>query len=124
MRKHNVSTSTMHQRFRSLAPTSQATQKPPPDSTVETRLLAILLRTVPTSAREEHQSKEKEILEVFASLTVLESWHLHKRLSIAAADDALVVAFGRMIVERRNRLMAFLGDARRRAAIASAARAA
>lgn len=60
--------------------------------------------------------KEQAIGEWFARLTVIRAWALHRRLTCAAASDPLAAAFGRLVGERRGRLLAFLGDARRRAA--------
>lgn len=116
------SKSAMHQRF--AAVTTEVTTRPAEPSTTwfEPALLEILLRPVaPGMAREEHTRKEHEIGSLFMRLTVLEAWTLHKRLGNPQPDDAIAVAFGRLIVERRGRLLAFLGDARRRAAIARAA---
>lgn len=115
----------MHQRFRAV---SAAVAPAPAASTstwFEPALIEILVRPVVTgAARDEHARKEHEIGELFARLTVIEAWTLHKRLANPSATDALATAFGRLILERRARLLAFLGDARRRAAIAQATRAA
>lgn len=63
-----------------------------------------------------YDRKERALGERFARLTVLEAWVLHRRLTCAAVGDPLAVAFGRLVAERRARLMVFLADARRRAA--------
>jgi hypothetical protein len=65
-----------------------------------------------------HACKERELGALFAQLTVIQAWHLHRRLSNPRSGDALAAAFNRMIFDRRARLLAFLGDARRRAALA------
>jgi len=62
--------------------------------------------------------KEARLRELFAALPVLEAMELHRRLRIARADDAVAVAFGRLVFERRQRLLTFLGEARRRTALA------
>jgi len=125
MTNDKPSKSAMHHRFKAV--TQAAT--PSPEATNQTwfepALFEILLRPVPAgSAREGHATKEHEIGSVFMRLTVLEAWTLHKRLTNPRPDDALATAFARLIPERRSRLLAFLGDARRRAAIAGVARAA
>jgi len=61
--------------------------------------------------------KEREIGSFLATLSAIESWALHKRLSTGVADDPLVAVFQRLVPERRRRLLGFVADARRRAAI-------
>ena len=89
------------------------------DAVVERAILAIL--DSPTAAETieaTFRRKERELGEIFAGLTVLESRALHKRLS--DARDPLAIRFGRLVCARRERLLAFLADARRREAIAGA----
>ena len=63
--------------------------------------------------------KERELAEAMSRLTVLEAFVLRQRLAIAASDDVLAQTLTtRLTVERRNRLIAVLEGARRRAAIA------
>jgi hypothetical protein len=68
--------------------------------------------------------KERALMAVFASLTLAESRELLRRLNAStlsnpvAAADQLRVRFHTFVVERRTRLLAFLADAPRRAAIA------
>lgn len=62
--------------------------------------------------------KEHELGELFAGLSVFESRALLKRFS--DARDPLAARFGRLVAARRERLLAFLADARRREAIAAA----
>ncbi len=66
--------------------------------------------------------KETELGTAFAQLTILDAGALHKRLSINAAGDALAAKFARLTVDRRNRLLTFLANARRREALAIARR--
>ena len=66
--------------------------------------------------------KEVELGNAFAKLTVLESRALHARLANPRSGDALAEKFSRLTAERRARLLAFLADARRREAIATARR--
>ena len=58
--------------------------------------------------------REHEIAALLAQLTPVQSLALSKRLAVNAANDPLVTAFGRLLVERRNRLVAFLDRRRRR----------
>lgn len=64
--------------------------------------------------------KERELGALFATLDVATSRALHRRLSISADGDVVAARFGRLVSERRARLLAFLADARRREAIARA----
>ena len=122
MTNNKPSLSAMHQRFKAVTATASAPAPVDTQPWFETALIEILLRPAAAgTARGEHVRKEHEIGSVFMRLTVLEAWKLHKRLSMPAKDDALATAFGRLIDERRARLLAFLGDARRRAALAIAA---
>ena len=123
-------TSGMHERFRQLsapapiAPTAIAPAAPVA-AIFDLQLIEILRRHVDGgTSSEAHRRKEQELGELFAKLTAIEACTLHKRLSNPAATDHLAVAFGRLIVERRARLLTFLGDTRRRAAIAQTKRAA
>lgn len=58
--------------------------------------------------------KEHQIGELFATLSIAESLDLHRRLSNPRAGDRVAELFGRMTVERRDRLLAFLASAHRR----------
>lgn len=64
--------------------------------------------------------KEHELGALFATLDVTTSRALHRRLSRPAEGDLVAAQFGRMVSERRARLLSFLADARRREAIAQA----
>ena len=115
----------MHQRLQALTTVAPLTAKQVPSisAATEQRLVAILVTPVlaTETALVGNARKEREVAGVFAGLTVIEAWWLHKRLLSAAPGDALVVAFARLVTERRQRLLAFLADARRRAAINKAA---
>lgn len=63
-------------------------------------------------ARKEHDLKAA--LETF---TVLEARTIHARLTINAPGDVLAAKFAQLTVDRRTRLLNFLADARRRAAL-------
>jgi len=62
--------------------------------------------------------KEHELGAAFAQLSVFESRALHARLSNPKTGDVLANKFARLTLERRTRLLAFLGDVRRRLAMA------
>lgn len=58
--------------------------------------------------------KEKQLLRIFQSLSPADALTLKQRLKIARADDPLTIAFNRLVVERRDRLLEFLSDPARR----------
>ena len=92
-------------------------------ATHDARLLAILDRDdsdVPALVA--FARKEKELGEAFAALPILDQRALHARLSIVREGDMLADKFNRLTLERRTRLLNFLGDARRRAAQSAAKR--
>jgi hypothetical protein len=60
--------------------------------------------------------KETVLGALFAQLDIHESRALHRRLELALPDDPIAARFSRLVSDRRARLMAFLADARRRAA--------
>jgi hypothetical protein len=64
--------------------------------------------------------KERELGEAFAALPVMDQRALHARLGVIRPGDMLAAKFARLTSDRRARLVAFLGDARRRAAVATA----
>jgi hypothetical protein len=66
------------------------------------------------------QRKEVELRDAFARLPLLEARELHARLAKCRPDDALAARFAHLVADRRSRLLAFLADARRRAARAMA----
>jgi hypothetical protein len=85
------------------------------------RLLAIL--EAPMRGEPAHVGfarKEKELGEAFAALPVFDQRALQTRLSVVRAGDVLAEKFNRLTQERRQRLLNFLGDARRRAALSAA----
>jgi hypothetical protein len=91
-------------------------------SSVEDKLIAIL--SAPSLQGETaviaFRRKEAELLAVCATLSPIESMQLARRLERAKEGDAVAAAFGRLIVERRQRIIRFLNDARRRVAVAGA----
>jgi len=63
--------------------------------------------------------KEAELRHVLASLSIFESRALKTRLSCPKDGDPLPKAFMRLTAERRERLINFIADARRRESLAS-----
>lgn len=59
---------------------------------------------------------EVEVATRFAELDPLEARALHQRLAMPVENDGLAARFGRLTLERRTRLLAYLADAPRRAA--------
>jgi hypothetical protein len=102
---------------------SPCAEAPPTASDIEQTVIEIILAAPPAGvpAAHAHAHKEQQLRSVFAGLEVIDAWHLHRRLSNPAASDPLVAAFMRFVPDRRARLLAFLGDARRRQALARAA---
>ncbi len=85
---------------------------------IESEILAVLDSAVDgETIAMTYQRREHELRGVFARLTVAESRGLQRRLSIPAPGDVLAARFNGMIAERCQRLLAFLGDARRREAL-------
>ncbi len=66
--------------------------------------------------------KERELGEALAELPIFDQRALHARLANPKPADQLAEKFARLTIERRTRLLNFLGDARRRAAMAKARR--
>lgn len=63
-----------------------------------------------------YRRKERELTELFATLSRAEAATLHKRLVDPQAEDQLAMRFARLVVDRRLRLLAMLADAPRREA--------
>jgi hypothetical protein len=107
-----------------LVPPPPVASTPAPAPSDDARLLAILdAPLVPGEpAHSGFRRKEHELGEAFAALDVMAARALHLRLRSPKAGDVLAAAFGRLTEDRRGRLLAFLGDARRRAAIAACRR--
>ncbi|CAN5815953.1 hypothetical protein BH11MYX2_BH11MYX2_03270 [soil metagenome] len=82
----------------------------------EAEAVAILARPVA------FQAKEQELTALFARLDVPESRALYERLRVPRPDDALAIAFNRLVADRRRRVLAFVGDTRRRRSIPGAMR--
>ncbi len=101
------------------------TLKPPTpvvlNADAEAHMLAILGAPLQPgeSAHVGNLRKEHELAAVLATISVGEARTLHQRLSRPpAAADLLATKFSTLINERRQRLLAFIADTRRRLTIA------
>jgi hypothetical protein len=74
------------------------------------------------TARDGFLRKEAELRAAFAALPVATQRALYARLSNPRVGDALATKFAGLTADRRTRLLTFLADARRREALAAAAR--
>lgn len=85
---------------------------------IEPKMIEILCRArrPDENHAESGMNREIELREVMADLDVTAAFHLRRRLEMNRAGDPLCVSFQRLVVERRQRLLRFLGDARRRMA--------
>ena len=103
-----------------------AVAPPPGPSPDDAPLLALLLAPARPgeTAMQAFARKELELRTWFEPLTPVEALALQRRLSTPLPADPVALAFGRLVIERRHRLLAFLGDARRRAALHATRRAA
>jgi hypothetical protein len=63
-----------------------------------------------------YRRKERELTELFATLSRGEAATLLKRLSDPRTEDALATRFARLVIDRRTRLLTLLADAPRREA--------
>ena len=90
----------------------------------EDEIVAVFTRPAPQGELPSHtfQRKEHELGALFAQLNELDSFELGRRLSVNAPTDPIASRFARLTVDRRDRLIAFVRDARRRAALAKAKR--
>jgi hypothetical protein len=95
-----------------------------PSSVLEQEILAILARPAPVgeTLRSAYQQLEHDLGSVLARLSLVEARQLHQRFVNPRDTDELTAKFFRLIPERRDRLITFLADAPRRAALASRSR--
>jgi hypothetical protein len=86
---------------------------------IEGEMVSILER--PIAANEGHRvgmdRKEVELRELFATLAPVEALWLRRRLDAQRPGDALAKVWTRLVVERRQRLLVFLDNTRRRLAL-------
>lgn len=96
-------------------PGAAAAKAAPVELPIEAQLIAAIEQ--PLRSGEMHRvgndRKEREIAALLDTLTPVQSLTLCTRLAAGTASDPLVIAFGRLLVERRNRLIAFLERRRR-----------
>jgi len=83
---------------------------------LETEILAVL-----DAPQRDHETldaafrrKEHELGAVFAQLTPGDSLALERRLNLSLAGDPIAARFSRLVAARRNRLVGFLSEMRRR----------
>ncbi len=85
----------------------------------DARLIAILDSDHGEPVHFAFARKERELGAAFAALPILDQRGLHTRLATVRSGDLLAEKFNRLSIDRRTRLLDFLGDARRRAARAA-----
>ena len=107
---------------RAIAERAPADDRSALDVETERELLEILRAPATGTARGAFRFKEHALGAVFARLSPVQARALHHRLANPGDGDALAAAFARLVIDRRVRLLGFLADARRRAAIAEARR--
>jgi len=83
----------------------------------EAELLVILREPADGAVRSAFAHKEAELKAELARLSPAESHHLMVRLNKRIPGDPVAAAIALLVPERRARLVSFLGDARRRAAL-------
>ena len=93
--------------------------KPPVTISIEHEIIGLIERPIdPTEThREGNERKERELCTLLDRLTDLEAHTMRRRLAAARSNDDLVVAFGRLSIDRRARIIAFIEDTRRRHAM-------
>ncbi|MBA3540124.1 MAG: hypothetical protein H0T79_10890 [Deltaproteobacteria bacterium] len=99
-------------------PAIQPVARPRVTEATEATMLALLHRAKPAGQgySEAARRTETALCEVFRDLPAVEAYALEQRLGMGATGDVLVVAFGRLIPERRTRLVDYLRAVRRQAA--------
>jgi hypothetical protein len=74
----------------------------------------------PLSPGESHRAgserRERAVGALLAKLDIVQAYQLGRRLDLDRSDDRVAVVFRRLVIERRQRLRAFLANARRRSA--------
>lgn len=99
--------------------TSEVINDGPPKHRVaaelEQQLIEVLTRPLSCNATHAigNANREREVRAIFETLSPIDALVIRRRLDARRSDDALVVAFGRLLVERQSRLKAYLADPRR-----------
>ena len=88
----------------------------------EEQILATLTAPVEGSKQDGFAQKEQRLKANLAQLSPPESGQLAARLTKANPNDPVSVAFGRPSIDRRGRILTFLRDARKRAAVTHSAK--
>lgn len=92
------------------SPSDAATKPTLPAVPIEQEIIAVIVK--PIAPDEGHRAgndrKERELSALFDRISPAVSLALSQRLARATAGDVLVAAFGRLVVERRMRLLAKL----------------
>ena len=85
---------------------------------LESEVLAILQTPPEPGERLEfaYRRKEAELVACFRRLTIVDAYELKRRLKLVIVGDPIAARFGRLVIDRRERLLAFLANARWRAA--------
>ncbi len=121
-----VANSPAHSVYEPTATTHDAPTRPTfqLSAELEAQLITIIDAPIDGSAATGFARKEQQLGAAFAALSLQQSRELLRRLKAntldnpVAAADVLRARFATFVIERRNRLLAFLADAPRRAAIA------
>lgn len=89
---------------------------PPLPAAAEAELLHLLTRTIAPGETYAAGNARREgaLMAFFASLSLLETLELLRRIDAARGDDPIFTGFTRFTAERRARLRGFLRDTRRR----------
>jgi hypothetical protein len=103
-------------------PVPDAAPKPPPRVPIPNEAALLAACTTPIDPDDGHRAgndkKEQQLAALFDRLAALEALTLAKRLGDPQPADALAKAFeNRLSIDRRKRLVAYLGSAKRRAAL-------
>jgi hypothetical protein len=100
-------------------PSVEPPHPPPAPIAPDAELLAILLATPACADTIEcaFRDKERALRQLFVTMSIGVSRALHARLATPRDGDEIAEIFHRFVPERRARLLAFLADAPRRAAI-------
>jgi len=95
---------------------SAAAREGEPADAFDASLIEVIQRPpAPTdTALVAYQRKELELRALFATLSPADNLRLQRRLEAARRGDLVAAAFGRLVVERRSRLLRFLADTRQR----------
>ena len=86
---------------------------PSVNPTVEASVLRLLTEPLQGGHRDAGDAREQGLTQFFMGLDAIDALQLERRLQINASTDPVVVAFRRLVIERRERLTAVLGQRRK-----------